>query len=98
MTIPRSLSGLQYEFPVLAAGITVAPLFPAQPPLHWVWKFWAPSVTRKTKGCVLVEEVPPPPLVIRLFMLENAFSKCVPPDPRFELLPVSSSVARLAAA
>ena len=52
----------------------------------------------KMYGSALDEPAPVPTLVIALFMLESAFSKWVPPEPRFESAPVSSRLARLAAA
>src|ERR1700758_4897252 len=97
MVMPRSLSGLQYE--AAPVGITVALLLPEKP--QQVWLSCAPSVTRKTKGLVLVDELPSPTFLRRLFILGNAFSKWVPPEPRFVMFgvaPVSSRVARFAAA
>src|ERR1700733_9003798 len=79
---------------------TVAWLLPDQPPLGTplVCGSCAPSVTRKTKGCVLVEALPLPTLPMVVFIELSATSICVPPEPKFEFILVSSSVARFAAA
>src|ERR1700687_5467920 len=66
MMIPRLLM----VWHCCVGSMTVAWLLPAQPPL-WlsalVWGSCAPSVTRKTKGCVLVAELPSPTVLIRPF-------------------------------
>src|ERR1700736_5526337 len=96
--IPRSLRGLQGDETPLA--ITVAWLLPDQlpPGTPLTWGSCAPSVTRKTKGCVLLVELPLPTLLMSVFRSENAVSICVPPEPRLEFALVSSCEARFAAA
>ena len=99
--MPRFLSVWQAFGKLTAASFnTVAWLVPDQPPLGTplVCGSCAPSVTRKTKGCVLVEELPLPTLAMVEFIVLSATSICVPPEPRFEFVLVSSSVARFAAA
>src|ERR1700730_15903392 len=96
MVMPRSLSGLQTAI----GSIVVAWLLPDQLPLGTplTWLSCAPSGTMKTEGFVLFEALPAPTLVIRVFMLLNALSICVPPEPRVAFVLVSSSEARLEAA
>src|SRR5580693_1714434 len=105
MMIPRFFSVWQALGKLTSEPLfsTVAWLDPFQP-----WPFivfstlvcgsCAPSVTRKTKGCVLVDELPLPTLVMVVFIELSAASTCVPPEPRFPFVLVSSSVARFAAA
>src|SRR3984957_7898940 len=99
--MPRLLSAWQGDD--VPEAITVALLLPLK--LQQVCKFCAPAVRRKTKGFVLVDELPsptaPPPSGGTIaFICGNAFSKCVPPEPRERsgLFPVSSSWARFCAA
>src|SRR5580692_12479879 len=100
--MPRFLRAAQEGIGLVVPwlSIVVAWLLPDQLPLGTplVCGSCAPSVTRKTKGCVLVEALPLPTLVMVVFIELSATSICVPPEPRFEFILVSSSVARFAAA
>src|ERR1700726_685513 len=100
--MPRFLRAAQEGIGEVAPWLSsvVAWLLPDQLPLGTplICGSCAPSVTRKTYGTVLLKALPSPTLVISVLMLASAVTICVPPEPRFEFILVSSSWARLAAA